>query len=106
MIWVPMSKRSAICMMMASYGLNSLGYSGYHVNHIDLTPRYAPLLYGVTSSVAMTSGVLSTSLNGHLLGMQPTADDWRLVFSLSAGIQVVGGLLWLAAASGERQKWC
>ena len=39
---------------MVSHGLNSLQYSGFHVNHIDLTPKYAPLLYGVTNSVANT----------------------------------------------------
>ena len=45
MVWLPgLSTTLAIVMMMASYGLNSLGYTGYHVNHIDLTPRYAPLL--------------------------------------------------------------
>ena len=60
---------------------------------------------GVTNSVAMTSGVLSASLNGHLLGAHPTAGDWRRVFTISAGIQVVGGLLWWAAASGRKQKW-
>ena len=39
-----------------------------YVSQIDLTPKYAPLLYGVTNSIANTAGVISPALYGHILG--------------------------------------
>jgi sugar phosphate permease len=106
MVYVPnISRGMAISLMMVSYGFNSLQYTGFHVNHIDLTPRFAPLLYGVTNSVANTACVIAPSLYGHILGARHSHGDWQVVYTISAGVQIVGGLLWLAASSGERQKW-
>jgi hypothetical protein len=124
-VYIPgLSKAAAVSLMMVSVGFNSLQYTGMHVNHIDLTPRFAPLLYGVTNCVANTAGVISPALYGHILGSaaHATTDgsssdageggqsshqthEWQLVFTISAVIQVVGGLLWLCFSSGERQKW-
>ena len=97
-----------------------------YVSQIDLTPKYAPLLYGITNSIANTAGVISPALYGHILGNAAHAttdgsqssaagvdevagmslkDRWQLVFTISAGIQVVGGVLWLLGSSGEKQRW-
>ena len=40
-------------------------------------------------------------------GHAPQSGDaqWRTVFFLSVGIQVGAAAVWLALASGERQKW-
>lgn len=78
----------------------------------------------MTNCVANTAGVISPALYGHILGSSAhsTSDEsssvagedrdtshqtheWQLVFTISAVIQVLGGLLWLCFSSGERQKW-
>ena len=131
MVYIPnISPTAAVTLMMASYGLNSLQYSGFHVNHIDLTPRFAPLLYGVTNSVANTASVISPILYGHILNAGHHRSDegsgsmvggstggagggsgdgsaglWQLVFTISVVIQLIGGTLWLLGSSGEKQKW-
>jgi sterol desaturase/sphingolipid hydroxylase (fatty acid hydroxylase superfamily) len=37
MVYIPgISPAAAVSMMMVSYGLNSLQYSGFHVNHVSV----------------------------------------------------------------------
>jgi ACS family sodium-dependent inorganic phosphate cotransporter len=95
-----------ITLMVAATAFNSLTYSGHHVNHIDLSPRFAPILYGITNTVANTAPIISNWVNGAILGDdQHSTSAWHHVFLLSAAIQVCGAAFWLALASGRRQVW-
>ena len=112
MVYTPdISAPVAVTLMIVSIGLNSLVYSGMHINHIDLTPKYAPLLYGVTNAVANTSLVIAPALDGYILGKSnadravASAAKWQAVFTISAAVQCFGGVLWLIGSSGNKQDW-
>lgn len=61
----------------------------------------------VASQIANLASIISPVINGQLLGAaeHPSNDRWHHVFMLSSVIQLTGGLVWLALASGTRQKW-
>ena len=101
------SRFGAVALLTAATAFGALTYSGHHINHIDLSPTFAPILYGSTNTLANVAKIVSPLVNGGILG---TGDDpgegaWHRVFLLSAAVQAVAGLVWLLLASGRRQKW-
>ena len=101
------SRFGAVALLTAATAFGGLTYSGHHINHIDLSPTFAPILYGSTNTLANVAKIVSPLVNGGILG---TGDDpgegaWHRVFLLSAAVQAVAGLVWLLLASGRRQKW-
>lgn len=101
------TRDAALGLVVASVACGGLTYSGHHINHIDLSPTYASILYGATNTVANFASIISPLVNGWLLGStdRPDPSRWHRVFVLSAIVQGVGGLVWLLAASGKKQPW-
>ena len=40
--------------------------SGFGVNHSDIAPKYAPVLYGISNSVAAITGFIAPTLIGNI----------------------------------------
>lgn len=73
----------AICLIIASYtgcdrvttvalltlgvGLNGGIYSGFKINHLDITPRFAGILMAFTNCTANLAGLLAPIVAGHLI---------------------------------------
>lgn len=73
----------AICLIAASYtgcnraltvglltlgiGLNGGIYSGFKINHLDITPRFAGILMALTNCTANLAGLLAPITAGNLI---------------------------------------
>lgn len=73
----------AICLIIASYtgcdrvltvaiitigvGLNGGIYSGFKINHLDITPRFAGILMSFTNCTANLAGLLAPIAAGNLI---------------------------------------
>lgn len=73
----------AICLIIASYtgcnrvltvalltiglGLNGGIYSGFKINHLDITPRFAGILMAFTNCTANLAGLLAPMAAGTLI---------------------------------------
>lgn len=73
----------AICLIIASYtgcnrvltvglltlgvGLNGGIYSGFKINHLDITPRFAGILMAFTNCTANLAGLLAPIIAGNLI---------------------------------------
>lgn len=73
----------AICLIIASYtgcdrvltvailtigmGLNGGIYSGFKINHLDITPRFAGILMSLTNCTANLAGLLAPIAAGNLI---------------------------------------
>lgn len=49
----------AILLLILAVGFNSAVYSGYNVNHIDLSPEHAGTLMGITNSISNLFSLVS-----------------------------------------------
>lgn len=49
----------AILLWILAVGFNSAVYSGYNVNHIDLSPEHAGTLMGITNSISNLFSLVS-----------------------------------------------
>lgn len=73
----------AVCLVIASYtgchrmvtvlmltigvGLNGGIYSGFKINHLDITPRFAGILMSFTNCTANLAGLLAPIVAGNLI---------------------------------------
>lgn len=122
-----------IALLTAALGVNGIGMAGFTVTHVDLSPRFAGTLMGMTNFVANFAGVLVPLLVSQLLSSQlqtgggagasvdgDTASDlefttaisvdaelaaWHYVFYISALIFSFTGVVFVLFGSNSIQKW-
>ena len=79
-------------------------WSGHGVNSLDIAPRYAGIVYGISSCVAVVSGIVSPLLTG-MMTKHGTIEEWRRVFFICCGIYLLGTVFFILFASEEKQPW-
>ncbi len=89
----------AIALMCVALGLGSFALSGFGSNHLDIGPRYAGALMGLSNTAGTLPGIIGVTVTGYIL---EATGSWALVLGIAAGLYVVGGLAWLEFATGER----
>ncbi|XP_016977009.1 putative inorganic phosphate cotransporter [Drosophila rhopaloa] len=82
-------------------GLNGAIYSGFKINHLDLSPRFAGLLIAVTNCVANLVGLTAPMVAGHVIDHRPTIENWRIVFYIAAGVFIFTATFYNIFASGK-----
>ena len=88
----------AIALMCVALGVGSFALSGYASNHLDIAPRYAGPLMGLSNTAGTLPGVIGVAVTGYILD---ATGSWALVFGIAAGLYVAGTAVWLLFAKGE-----
>ncbi|KAH8301021.1 hypothetical protein KR044_011540, partial [Drosophila immigrans] len=83
---------------------NGAIYSGFKINHLDLSPRYAGLLIAITNCVANLVGLTAPMIAGHVINDDPSISNWRIVFLVAAVVYLVVGTVYNLLGSGVR-RW-
>jgi len=81
---------AAACMCGAA-GALGLAWSGFAPNSLDLSPRHAAQLYGLSNTIATIPGVVGVAVTGWLLDVTGT---YSAAFVLTAGVGVAGALVY------------
>jgi len=89
----------AIGLMCVSLGLGSFALSGFGSNHLDIGPRYAGALMGLSNTAGTLPGVIGVTVTGYIL---EATGSWALVLGIAAGLYVAGGIVWLRFSTGEK----
>lgn len=90
----------AIVVMAIGSCLGAFVTGGFAVNHMDIAPRYAGTLMGITNTAGTIPGIIGVYVSGLIL--QATG-SWVLVFQVAAGVTLFGLVFFLLFSSGERQ---
>lgn len=90
---------TAVWMMCGALGFMAFTWAGYSPNHLDIAPRYADVLMGVTNTFGTLPGVIGVAVTGWLIDVTGTYDA---AFVLAAGMNVAGAIVWALWAKGER----
>ncbi|ALC48205.1 CG6978 [Drosophila busckii] len=85
-------------------GLNGAIYSGFKINHLDLSPAYAGLLIAITNCTANLIGLTAPMIAGNIIHNDPSIASWRLVFLIAAIVYLVCATIYNIFGSGQR-KW-
>ena len=58
------NKHLALFALVMAVGFGGLAWSGFIVNHLDIAPRYASLLLGISNCFATIPGIVSPLVVG------------------------------------------
>ncbi|XP_076437789.1 sialin-like [Babylonia areolata] len=96
-----------LAVVLLTLGVGSAGFtmSGYNVNHLDIAPRFAGTLLGITNAIATVPGFLGPAVVGILTNHNQTTGQWRIFFFITAAIYLGGALVFLLLGKGEEQRW-
>ncbi|XP_071455154.1 putative inorganic phosphate cotransporter [Hetaerina americana] len=95
----------ALGLLTLAVGLNGASFVGFQVNHIDLSPNFAGTLMGITNCVANFMSILAPLVAGAIAPDSTNADQWRIVFFVSAAVYFVFNLIFIIFGKGEIQPW-
>ncbi|XP_065056237.1 vesicular glutamate transporter 2.1-like [Rhopilema esculentum] len=98
------NKYMAIFALVMSVGLGSLAWCGFIVNHLDIAPRYASLIFGISNTFATIGGIVSPLVVGFVTTHE-TREEWLIIFIMAAAVYGFGTLVFLIFASGKKQLW-
>ncbi|XP_020292966.1 putative inorganic phosphate cotransporter isoform X2 [Pseudomyrmex gracilis] len=93
-----------IAIITVGVGLNGAIYSGFKINHLDISPRFAGILMSFTNCIANLAGLLAPITVGYVVD-KPTQAKWRTVFMICAGIYILCATFYAFFGSGQRQAW-
>jgi ACS family sodium-dependent inorganic phosphate cotransporter len=90
---------TAQLLMCGALGALALCWSGFATNHLDVAPRYASLLMGVTNTAGTIPGVIGVAVTGWLV---EASGSYSTAFLMAAGISMFGAVVWLLFGTGKR----
>jgi len=89
---------SAIALVTVSAAFNGVGLAAYGVNHLDIGPRYAGVLMGLSNTIAAVPGIVGVAAAGFIL---KGTGSFAAVFYAIAAVYLLGMAGYAAWASGE-----
>ena len=91
---------AAIGLLCLGNLFGAAGIGGNSVNHMDIGPRHAGTLMGITNTAGTIPGIVGVYATGLILEF---TGSWDLVFLVTAGVTLFGMVFYLTFASGEKQ---
>ena len=89
----------AIAVMAVGNALGAFVTGGFSVNHMDVAPKHAGTLMGITNTAGTIPGIIGVFLSGLIL---EATGSWVLVFQVAAGVTLFGLVFFLVFSSGKR----
>ncbi|XP_048762951.1 sodium-dependent phosphate transport protein 1-like isoform X1 [Ostrea edulis] len=94
----------AVILVVLFWFVQSLNTCSFRVNQIDIAPRFAGVLTGMTGTMAYVAALLSPIVTFELTKNR-TQKEWQVVFFISSGVSVFCALVFLVLGSGLEQSW-
>lgn len=89
----------AVVVLCGALGVLGFTWAGFGPNHLDVAPRYADVLAGLTNTAGNLPGVIGVVVTGWMVDL---TGGFSAAFQLTALINVIGALIWLKWSTGEK----
>jgi len=100
---IGLSPWTIVAVLTTGLSLSSFALAGLYCTHQDISPEYASILLGLTSTAGAFPGIIGVALVGYLLD---ETHSWRLaLFAPSIFFYLTGTIVWLAFASSKPQRF-
>ncbi|XP_011499528.1 PREDICTED: vesicular glutamate transporter 1 [Ceratosolen solmsi marchali] len=99
-------RNGAAATLALTIGVACSGFaiSGFNVNHLDIAPRYASILMGMSNGIGTIAGLLVPFFVDNIT-RHKDPHSWRNVFVTAACVHFVGVTFYAIFCSGELQPW-
>ncbi|KAH0948291.1 hypothetical protein HN011_011787 [Eciton burchellii] len=100
------SKDGTAATIALAIGVACSGFaiSGFNVNHLDIAPRYASILMGMSNGIGTIAGLLVPFFVDSITEKKDPL-SWRTVFIIAACVHIFGVTFYAIFCSGELQPW-
>ncbi|XP_062523356.1 sialin-like isoform X2 [Corticium candelabrum] len=100
----------AVVFLVLAVGLSGFTLSGFNCTHLDMAPRFAGVLMGLTNTAGTVSGIVAPYVTGAMTTADKFSPDilkaqWQRVFFVSAEIYAFGAIIFLILGSAKQQWW-
>ncbi|CAK9296156.1 unnamed protein product [Gordionus sp. m RMFG-2023] len=96
--------RSAITALTLAVGFSGFAISGFNVNHLDIAPKYASILMGISNGIGTLAGMICPIVVEKITKHE-TSEEWKKVFLIASIIHFFGVVFYGIYASGVKQPW-
>jgi len=102
MLLLPLANSAlvATALVTIATGGAAFGVAGFAANHLDIAPRYAGILMGLSNTFAQLPGIVGVALTGFIVKL---SHSFAGAFYLIALIYTAGMICYLAMGGGERR---
>ncbi|KAF9620229.1 hypothetical protein IFM89_010964 [Coptis chinensis] len=90
-------------------GFLTLGRAGFAINHMDIAPRYAGILMGVSNTAGTLAGIVGVGLIGQLLEASKSthsdltsAESWKSICFILGYLCIFSSIVFLLFSTRER----
>lgn len=94
----------AVAVLSIAVGLNGLHFTGALVNHVDIAPPFAGVLFGISNTMATIPGFIAPYVV-KVVTRNSTQEEWQIVFYITCAVYTVGAIIFCLLADGEIQDW-
>ncbi|XP_065719835.2 putative inorganic phosphate cotransporter [Drosophila suzukii] len=95
----------SMCCLVAATAAISGQAIGSSLNHVDLSPNFAGLLFGISNTLMSAAGVISPIFIGLTVTNESDRTQWRFVFLGISAILFLGNLFYLIFGRMTVQPW-
>ncbi|KAF7287840.1 hypothetical protein GWI33_000193 [Rhynchophorus ferrugineus] len=95
----------AVILLIIAVGFNGACFSGFAINHMDLSPNHAGSVMGICNAASQVAGALAPLIVQLIVSDETNIIQWRYVFLLSAGVNTFCALAFIIFGSGKPQPW-
>lgn len=94
------SVTAGFVLMCCAAGSWAFCVAGFAPNSFDVAPRYADVIWGISNTFATLPGIVGVFITGWLVDR---TGSFAAPFLVTAGVALIGAVVYLAFGSGERQ---
>ncbi|GJQ86369.1 hypothetical protein Trydic_g4944 [Trypoxylus dichotomus] len=99
------SRGESLALLIFAVGINSAIFSGHQINHIDISPRYAATLMGLTNGIGNICSLVAPLMVQYIVTNESDPKEWRIVFFIAAGIYLGSDIVYTLFGKAEVQYW-
>jgi len=93
------STLTSVLLMCGALGALGFTWSGFLPNHLDIAPRFADVLMGITNTAGTIPGIVGVAITGWLVDV---SGSYNSAFALTAAVNMFGLTIWLLFGTGKR----
>lgn len=90
---------TAVVILTLAMSLSAFSFAGFATNHLDIAPRHAGIIFGISNTAGTLPGIIGVALTGLMV---QTTGSYASAFYLTAAVCVAGLVFWLMYSTGEK----
>ena len=90
---------TAVALLSLALGLAAFSFAGFASNHLDISPRHAGAIFGISNTAGTIPGIIGVALTGILVDQ---TGSYASAFYVTAAVYFIGLAVYLVYGTGKK----